>query len=57
MVNVNDINVDLEKVKEEYGGDLLEAMFCRQQILMNKYEDIEAKNGGNVVERKKELWK
>ena len=50
MVNVNDFqDVDLEKIKEEYGGDLLEAMFNRQKILMNKYEEIEAKNGGNVV--------
>ena len=52
MVNVNDFEVNLDEIKKDYGDDLLEAMFCRQQILMNKYEDIEAKNGGNVVEKK-----
>ena len=52
MVNVNDFEVNLDEIKKDYGDDLLEAMFCRQQILMNKYEEIEANNGGNVVLKK-----
>ena len=52
MVNVKDIHLDLEKIKEEYGSDLLQAMFARQGILMDKYEEIEKQNGANVIDRK-----
>lgn len=51
MVNVKDIHLDLEKIKEEYGSDLLQAMFARQSILMDKYEEIEKQNGANVIDR------
>jgi len=54
MVNVNDFSeLDLENVVNDYSngsGDYLEAMFTRQGELMAKYEEIEKKNGANVVE-------
>jgi len=58
MVNIKNFDLDLDKLKEQYGylsglpdsniGMLL-IIFERQRELMAKYHDIEAMNGANVV--------
>jgi len=41
MVNIHDVKTN----KEDWAGDRLEAIFKRQRELMEKYHDIEARNG------------
>lgn len=43
-MNVKDIDLDLEQLREKYGSDRLDAIFTRQMELMEKYHVIEAAN-------------